>query len=104
MYYTQKVTQYPNSKKKIGQVLASCLVISCLQNFFINSIIIDFKETNDFFYKRDLYIIYMEYEHKFWTKTGEKTAAYGYSNIDLSLSDHEGNITILTITKVSWAP
>ncbi len=27
LYYTQKVTQHPNSKTKSGQVLASCLII-----------------------------------------------------------------------------
>lgn len=33
----------------------------------------------------------------------EKIATYGYGNVDLRLSDYKNNITILTITNISWA-
>ncbi len=101
--YTQKVTKHPNSKTKVGQALASCLVKSRPKNSLVTSVIINSGATDLFFCNRDLSTIYREYENEFQTGTGQKIAAHCYGNVHLRLSDHEGNITILTVTKVSWA-
>ena len=64
--YTKKVTtEHPDSKSKIGQVLASCLVRSRLQKFSITSVIINFGVTDNFFSNQDLFSIYTEYKHEF---------------------------------------
>ena len=103
--YTQKVTtQHPDSKTKVGQVLASCLVGSRPQKFSVTSVIIDSGATDHFFSNRDLFSTYTEYEHEFETGSGEKIAAHGYGNVDLRMSDLKGNINTLTVTNVSWAP
>ena len=101
--YTPKVTQHRNLKTKVGQVLASCLVTSRSQNFPVTSVIIDSGAIDHFFCNRDLITTYTKYEHEFQTGTGEKIAAHDYGNVDVRLSDHEGNISILTVTIVSWA-
>ena len=101
--YTQKFTNHPISKTKVGQVLASCLVGSRLRNP-ITSVIIDSGATDHFFSNRDLFSTYTEYEHEFETGAGEKIVAHGYGNVNLRMSDLEGNINTLTVTHVSWAP
>ncbi len=102
--YTTKVTQHPNLKTKVGQVLASCLVTSRPQNFPVTSVIIDSGAIDHFFCNRDLFTTYTKYEHEFQTGTGEKIAAHDYGNVDVRLSDHESNISILTVTNVSLVP
>ena len=103
MCYTQEATQHSDSKTKVGQELASCLVISRPQNFPVTSVIINSRATDHFLCNRDLFTIYTKYEHEFQTGTGEKIAANGYGNVDLRLSDYDDNITILTVTNMSWA-
>ncbi len=102
--YTPKVTQHRNLKTKVGQVLASCLVTSHPQNFPVTPVIIDSGATDYFFCNRDLFTTYTKYQHKFQTGSGEKIATHDYGNVDVRLSDHEGNISILTVNNVSWAP
>ncbi len=101
--YAQKVTHHPISKTTVSQVLASCLVRSCLRNP-VTSIIIDSGVTDHLFSNPDLFYIYTEHKHQFNTKTGEKISAHVYGNVNLRMSDHQGNTNILTVTNVSWAP
>ncbi len=98
--YAQKVTHYPISKTKVSQVLASCLVESRPRNP-ITSVIIDSGATDHFFSNRDLFSTYTEYEHLFEIRTGEKISAHSYGNVDLRMSDHQGNTNTLTVTNVS---
>ena len=67
------------------------------------SIIIDSGATDHFFSNQDLFSSYTEYRHQFETETIEKISANGYSNIDLRMSDHQGNINTLTVTNMRWA-
>ncbi len=50
-----------------------------------------------------MFFTYTEYKHQFATKIEEKISAHSYGNVDLRMSDHQGNINTLTITNVSWA-
>lgn len=49
-----------------------------------------------------MFTTYTKYKYNFQIEIGEKFAIYGYSNIDLRLSNHKNNITIFIITNMSW--
>lgn len=50
-----------------------------------------------------MFSTYAEYEHQFETRIGEKISTYGYGNVKIKISDHQGNINILTVTNMSRA-
>ncbi len=98
--FTQKITYHPISKTKVSQVLTSCLVESRLWSS-INSVIIDFGITDDFFNNWDLFSIYIEHKYQFETEKGEKISAHNYGNINLKMSDHQDNTNILTVINLT---
>ena len=101
--YSQKVTQHPNSKTQVGQLLSLCLVKSLTQNSPIISVIIDYGATDHFFSNKDLFSKYTEYKHEFETGTRKKITAHSYGNVDLRMSDLKVIVNTLTVINVSWA-
>lgn len=49
-----------------------------------------------------MFTTYTKYEHKLEIKTGEKITTHNYDNIDMKLSNHKDNITILIIINMRW--
>lgn len=50
-----------------------------------------------------MFFINIEYKHKFETETRKKIVVPSYGNVNLRISNYQGNINILTITNVTWA-
>lgn len=69
----------------------------------ITFVIIDFSTIDHFLSNKDEFSIYIKYKNGFKTKIREKIATHNYGNIELKMSDYQGNINILTVINISWA-